>query len=197
MSTYCTNPRTCIPSHKPDLIDPFSVSKHCDVFLWAELRWRQKESPDRLTNAKLWSLLACFTMTGENPILPAYVRSLTFRDRNCYLKRLNFNGRNQIGRPVHALKHGWSDRIPSTSIEKLNVYFKEKPHIYIREHNGQTHCVYLVMKMYIYFRFSRKLLYFYSYMRVNWATIQKKVKHSMWRIYYLKMYVSCNRQIVI
>ncbi len=23
-------------------IDPFSVSKHCDVFLWAELSWRLK-----------------------------------------------------------------------------------------------------------------------------------------------------------
>ncbi len=27
-----------------DFIDPFSVSKHCEVFLWAELSWRQKES---------------------------------------------------------------------------------------------------------------------------------------------------------
>ncbi len=32
-------------------IDPFSIIKHCDVFLWAELSWRQKESPDRITNA--------------------------------------------------------------------------------------------------------------------------------------------------
>ncbi len=31
-------------------IDPFSVSKYCDVFLWAELSWRQKDSPDRFTN---------------------------------------------------------------------------------------------------------------------------------------------------
>ncbi len=29
-------------------IDPFSVS---DIFLWAELSWRQKESPDRVINA--------------------------------------------------------------------------------------------------------------------------------------------------
>ncbi len=32
-------------------IDPFSVSEHCDVYLWAELRWRQKDSPDRFTKA--------------------------------------------------------------------------------------------------------------------------------------------------
>ncbi len=32
-------------------IDPFSVSKHCDVFLWAELSWRQKDSTDHFTNA--------------------------------------------------------------------------------------------------------------------------------------------------
>ncbi len=32
-------------------IDPFSVSKHCDIFLWAELRWWQKDSTDRFTNA--------------------------------------------------------------------------------------------------------------------------------------------------
>ncbi len=38
-----------IPSFIP--IDRFSVSKHCDVFLWAELSWRQKESLDRFTNA--------------------------------------------------------------------------------------------------------------------------------------------------
>ncbi len=29
----------------------FSVSKHCDIFLWAELRWRQKDPPDRFTYA--------------------------------------------------------------------------------------------------------------------------------------------------
>ncbi len=30
---------------------PYSVSKHCDVFLWAELRWKQKDYPDCFTNA--------------------------------------------------------------------------------------------------------------------------------------------------
>ncbi len=34
-----------------EVIDPFSVSKHCDIFLWAELSWRQKESSDHFTNA--------------------------------------------------------------------------------------------------------------------------------------------------
>ncbi len=37
--------------NKTITIGPFSVSKHCDVFLWAELSWRQKDSPDRFTNA--------------------------------------------------------------------------------------------------------------------------------------------------
>ncbi len=32
-------------------IDQFHVSKHCDVFLWAELRWWQKDPTDRFTNA--------------------------------------------------------------------------------------------------------------------------------------------------
>ncbi len=32
-------------------IDSFSVSKHSDVFLWAELSWRLKDSSDRFTNA--------------------------------------------------------------------------------------------------------------------------------------------------
>ncbi len=37
--------------NKTITIGPFSVSKHRDVFLWAELSWRQKDSPDRFTNA--------------------------------------------------------------------------------------------------------------------------------------------------
>ncbi len=35
--------------HAPD-IDPFSVSKHSDIFPWVELRCRQKDSPDHFTN---------------------------------------------------------------------------------------------------------------------------------------------------
>jgi len=32
-------------------IDPFSVGKHGDVFMWAELRWRQNNPSGRFTNA--------------------------------------------------------------------------------------------------------------------------------------------------
>ncbi len=35
---------------KPFSIDQFHVSKHCDVFLWAELRWWQKDPAERFTN---------------------------------------------------------------------------------------------------------------------------------------------------
>jgi len=31
-------------------IDPFTVGKHGDVFLWAELRWRQKDPSGHFTN---------------------------------------------------------------------------------------------------------------------------------------------------
>ncbi len=71
-------------------IDPFSVSKHCDIFLWAELRWRQKDSPDRFSDASYMKFVSLFllTMTGENQILPTYIRSLTVQDHACYLNKL-------------------------------------------------------------------------------------------------------------
>ncbi len=100
----------------PLFIDPFTVSKHCEVFLWAELSWRQKESPDRFTNASYEVCLACFlTITGEIQILPAYVRySCTLQDRDCYLKRLTLTDETRLADP-HTLyaKLDQSDRIPS------------------------------------------------------------------------------------
>jgi len=41
-------------------IDSFTVGKHGDVFLWTELRWRQKDPSGRFTNASKQGLLACF-----------------------------------------------------------------------------------------------------------------------------------------
>ncbi len=64
---------------------PFSVSKHRDVFLWVEFRWRQKHSANRFTNASYEVFL---TISGENQILPAYVRSLTVQDCDWYLNKL-------------------------------------------------------------------------------------------------------------
>ncbi len=47
---------------------------------------------------------ACFlTITGEIQILPAYVRSLTVRDRDCYLKRLTLTDETRLADPTHAL----------------------------------------------------------------------------------------------
>ncbi len=82
-------------------IDPFSVSKHCNVFLWVELRWRQKDSTDRFTNTSYEVCLACFLIiTGEIPILLAYVRySCTVQDRDCYLKRLTLTDETRLADP--------------------------------------------------------------------------------------------------
>ncbi len=91
-------------------IDPFSVSKHCDVFMWAELSWRQKDSSDHFTNASYKVCLACFflTITGEIPSLPAYVRSLTVWDRNSYLKRLTLTDETRLADPHTLLLKGWT-----------------------------------------------------------------------------------------
>ncbi len=86
-----------------DFIDPFSVSKHCEVFLWAELSWRQKESPERFTNAtgEVWSL----SITGEIQALPAYVRSLTHST-----KRFTLTDETRSTRTRFYSKDGRSDR---------------------------------------------------------------------------------------
>ncbi len=39
------------------------------------------------------------TITGEIPILPAYVRSLTVRDHDCYLKSLTLTDETRLGDP--------------------------------------------------------------------------------------------------
>ncbi len=81
-------------------LDPFSVSKYSDVFLWAELSWRQKESPDRFTNTSYEVFKLVFlTITGEIQILPAYIRSLTARDRDCYLKMLTLTDEPRLADP--------------------------------------------------------------------------------------------------
>ncbi len=55
---------------KACVIYPFSVSKHCDLFLWAELGWRQKDPPDLNTNARYEVFYFYFlTITGEILIL--------------------------------------------------------------------------------------------------------------------------------
>ncbi len=90
--------------------NPFSVSKHCDIFLWAELRWRQKDSIDRFTNASYEVCLACFLIiTGEIPIVPAYVRyRSTVQDRDCYLKRLTLTDETRVADPHTLLLKEWT-----------------------------------------------------------------------------------------
>ncbi len=83
-------------------LDPFSVSKYSDVFLWAELSWRQKESPDRFTNASYEVFKLVFNNNWRNSDF-----TCIYKVPYCpgpLFENVNFNGRTQIGRS--ALK-GW------------------------------------------------------------------------------------------
>ncbi len=50
-------------------------------------------------------------MAGENPILPAYVRSLTLQDHDCYLNKLTLTDKIRLADPM--LMDVRSDRITS------------------------------------------------------------------------------------
>ncbi len=110
-------------------IDPFSVSKHCDVFLWAELRWWQK---DPLTVSLMLALkfVSLFFLTITGGIMNfSYICKVThclglqllFEKVNC--KRLN-----QIGRPAQGFTQRIDDLTGFPSVEWLtsNVYSKDK-----------------------------------------------------------------------
>ncbi len=81
-------------------IDPFSVSKHCDVFLWSGLRWRPKIPLTTSTMLAVKFVRFFLTMTGENPILPEYVRSLTVQDLDCYLNKLILTDETRLAYPT-------------------------------------------------------------------------------------------------
>ncbi len=71
-------------------------------------------------------------------------------------EKVNFNGQNQLGRPVHAFTQRIDNLTGLPPVEWLtsNVYSRDK------------FTVYLVMKMYIYFNVSRPT-FFYSYIIIN------------------------------
>ncbi len=48
------------------------------------------------------------TITGEIQILPVYVRSLTVRDHDCYLKRLTLTDEIRLADPHMLLLKGWT-----------------------------------------------------------------------------------------
>ncbi len=102
-----------------DFINPFSVSKHSEVFLWAELSWRQKESPERFTNAT--GEVCSLSITGEIQVLPAYVRSLTHST-----KRFTLTDETRSADPHTLLLKGWTIWQESSdsnvySLDKLTV----------------------------------------------------------------------------
>ncbi len=68
---------------------PYSISKHCDVFCGRSLGGSRKIT----LTALLTLAMKCFSLLWLEKqwlekIVPAYVRSLTVWDHNCYLKRL-------------------------------------------------------------------------------------------------------------
>ncbi len=82
------------------IIDHFSVNKHCDVFLRVELSWSQKYSSVRFTNTSCEVCQLVFlTITGEIQILPAYERSHTIQDCDCYLKRFILTDETRLADP--------------------------------------------------------------------------------------------------
>ncbi len=109
----CWNYESHLPlSFCGDLIDPFSISKHGVVFLWAGLRWRQKDSPDRFTNASYevcYLVFYIFFNGWRNTTSSAYVRSLTVQDCDCYLNKLTLTDKIRLADPT--LMDGRSDRI--------------------------------------------------------------------------------------
>ena len=57
-------------------IDPFSVSKHDDVFCGQSVKWKQKNSLNTLVNAK-YCWLVCLTMAEENSTFSQCSHSLS------------------------------------------------------------------------------------------------------------------------
>ncbi len=80
-------------------IDPFSVSKHCDDLLWAELSWRQKESPDRFTNAS-YEVCLFFNNNWRNSDFTCICKVTHCPCcHDCYLKRLTLTDETRLADP--------------------------------------------------------------------------------------------------
>ncbi len=61
-----------------------------------------------LTLAMKFVRLFFLTITGENLIVPAYVRSRTVRDRDCDLKRLTLMVETRLADPHTLSLKGWT-----------------------------------------------------------------------------------------
>ncbi len=59
-----------------------------------------------LTLAMMFVSLFFLTISGENPILPAYVRSFTVQDRDCYLNQLTLMDETRLA-GLYSLE-GWT-----------------------------------------------------------------------------------------
>ncbi len=89
-----------IPSFIP--IDPFSVSKHCDVFLWGSLAGGRK-SPltASLTLSVKFVRLFLFSNYLRNSDLTCVCKVNHCPGPRLLFEKVNFNGCNQIGWPAH------------------------------------------------------------------------------------------------
>lgn len=73
-------------------------------------------------------------MTGQNPSLPGYVRSLTAQDRECYFKKLTLTDGTRLPDP-YTLTQWMEDLtgLPQVEWPDIYTYLIEKPSVYSRE----------------------------------------------------------------
>ncbi len=84
-------------------IDPLSVSKHCEVFLSVELRWRQKDPLTASLTVAMKFVSLFFNNNWRNSEFTCICKVTHCPGPQLLFEKVNFNGQNQIGRPAHAL----------------------------------------------------------------------------------------------